>query len=41
MNDLITKNQYNENPDIITYDEKNPTVSSPYASVDLPFYQTK
>ena len=41
MNDLITQNQYNEYPDIITYDEKNPTVSSPYASVDLPFYQTK
>lgn len=41
MNDIIVQNQYNEYPDIITYDEKNPTISSPYSAFDLPFYQTK
>lgn len=41
MNDLLVQNQYNEYPDIITYDDKNPTLSSPYAEIDLPFYQTK
>lgn len=41
MNDLTVQNQYNQYPDIISYDEKNPTVRSPYAEFDLPFYQTR
>lgn len=41
MNNIVIRNEYNEYPDIITYDEKNPTVSSPYATFDLPFYQTR
>ena len=35
---FIEDNNY---PDIIAYDEKNPTIRSPYAEFDLPFYQTK
>lgn len=41
MNELVVHDDYNQYPDIITYDEKNPTVRSPYAEFDLPFYQTK
>lgn len=41
MNDIIVQNQYNDYPEIITYDEKNPTLSSPYAITDIPFYQTR
>ena len=42
MNELITVQQeYNQYPDIITFDEKNPTVRSPYAVTDLMFYQTR
>lgn len=41
MNDIIVRQEYNNYPDIISYDEKNPTVRSPYASFDLPFYQTR
>ena len=49
-NNIITTNQnselqinheYNQYPNIITYDDKNPCVRSPYASFDLFFYQTK
>ena len=41
MNDLIVNQQYNEYPEIITFDDKNPTLRSPYATTDLIFYQTK
>ena len=41
MNELSVNTQYNEYPEIITYDEKNPTIRSPYATFDLPFYQTR
>lgn len=42
MNELLIVNQeYNQYPDIITFDDKNPTVRSPYAITDLPFYQTR
>ena len=33
--------QYNLYPEIISFDSKNPTLRSPYATLDLPFYQTK
>lgn len=41
MNELVVQNQYNEYPDIISYDEKNPSLMSPYAVTDLQFYQTR
>ena len=42
MNDISTlSNQYLDYNDIISFDEKNPTLRSPYATTDLPFYQTK
>ena len=42
MNELSTINQqYNQYPDIISFDDKNPTLRSPYAVTDLLFYQTK
>ena len=41
MNDLVVNQNYNQYPDIITYDDKNPSLSSPNAEMDLPFYQTK
>ena len=41
MNELVVQNEYNNYPDIITFDQKNPTLRSPYAPLDLPFYQTK
>ena len=42
MNDLQMYNpQYNLYPDVVVFDEKNPTISSPYATMDLPFYQTR
>jgi hypothetical protein len=42
MNELVNvDNTYNNYPEIITYDEKNPTLNSPTATVDLPFYQTR
>ena len=40
-NELIVRPEYNEYPEIITFDDINPTVRSPYASNDLPFYQTR
>lgn len=33
--------EYNFYPDIIVFDENNPTLRSPYATTDLPFYQTR
>lgn len=39
--DIIINPQYNQYPEIITINEHNPTVSSPYAETDLPFYQNK
>jgi len=44
MNELITTpvhHEYNTFPEVITYDDKNPVVHSPYATSDLFFYQTK
>ena len=42
MNELAVIHQnYNEYPDIISYDEKNPYLRSPYAQTDLFFYQTR
>jgi hypothetical protein len=41
MNEIIVQNQYNQYPDIIVYDQKNPVLSSPYADTDLLFYQTR
>lgn len=42
MNEMVVNNQFNEYPDIISFNEKeNPTVRSPYATTDLPFYQTR
>ena len=42
MNEIATlSNQYLNYNDIISFDEKNPTLRSPYATTDLPFYQTK
>lgn len=41
MYEINIKNEYNQYPDIIAYDDKNPTIRSPYAEFDLPFYQTK
>jgi hypothetical protein len=37
----IIHNEYNQYPDIITYDAKNPSLRSPYAINDLLFYQTR
>lgn len=41
MNDIAVRNEFNDYPNIITYDDKNPTVRSPYSPTDLPFYQTR
>lgn len=40
MNELSTNLDDNQYPDIIVYDENNPTLSSPYAETDLLFYLT-
>ena len=43
MNELVTTpvhHEYNTFPEVITYDDKNPMVHSPYATSDLFFYQT-
>lgn len=39
MNEIIQ--QFNQYPNIIDYNIKNPSLHSPYAPYDLPFYQTK
>lgn len=41
MNELQVQEQYNIYPELIKFDPKNPTIRSPYATTDLPFYQTK
>lgn len=42
MNELVPiQPEYNQYPDIISFDEKNPSLRSPYAITDLPFYQTR
>ena len=41
MNELIVQNQYNEYPDVITFDNKNPVIRSPHSFEDLLFYQTR
>lgn len=41
MNEIIVNNEYNQYPELITFDKYNPTLRSPYAPHDLPFYQTK
>jgi hypothetical protein len=41
MNEIIVNNEYNDYPQIITFDNYNPTLRSPYAPNDLSFYQTK
>lgn len=33
--------EYNQYPEVIVFDEKNPTIRSPYAVTDLFFYQTR
>lgn len=41
MNDLAINNKYNLYPGVISYDDHNPSLRSPYTEYDLPFYQTK
>lgn len=41
MNELTVREEYNKYPQIISFDKKNPTVRSPYATTDLQFYQTR
>jgi hypothetical protein len=41
MDEIQVRPEYNLYPDIITFDQKNPTLRSPYSPVDLPFYQTR
>lgn len=41
MNELVVHNEYNIYPEVINFEKNNPTLRSPYASNDLPFYQTK
>jgi hypothetical protein len=41
MNEVIIQNNYNLYPEVIVYDDHNPTLRSPCAEFDLPFYQTK
>lgn len=41
MNELVVQSEYNEYPEIISYDDHNPTLRSPYSEFDLPFYQTR
>lgn len=42
MNEIsCVQQEYNLYPDIITFNEKNPTVHSPYATFDLLFAQTR
>ena len=41
MNEITVYHEYNLYPEIITFDEKNPSLRSPYATNDLMFYQTR
>ena len=38
MNEIVVNNEYNDYPQIITFDKYNPTLRSPYAPTDLSFY---
>ena len=40
MGELMVREEYNQYPDIISFDKNNPTVHSPYSEVDIYFYQT-
>lgn len=40
-NNLVIHHEFNEFPNIIQYDDVNPTISSPNAMYDLQFYMTK
>jgi hypothetical protein len=40
MGELMVREQYNQYPNIISYNKDNPTVHSPYADIDIFFYQT-
>ena len=41
MNKIAVRNNYNPYPSVITFNDSNPTIRSPYATLDLQFYQTK
>ena len=41
MNELTLREEFNQYPNIITYNKNNPTVHSPYAENDIFFYQTR
>ena len=41
MNEITVRNNYNPYPSVITFNDSNPTIRSPYATLDLQFYQTK
>ena len=41
MNEIAVRNNYNPYPSVITFNDSNPTIRSPYATLDLQFYQTK
>ena len=41
MNEISVRNNYNPYPSVITFNDSNPTIRSPYATLDLQFYQTK
>lgn len=41
MNEIVVRQEFNNFPTIIQFDEKNPTLRSPYATLDLQFYCTR
>ena len=41
MGELIVREEYNQYPEIISYDKNNPTIHSPYSEIDIFFYQTR
>ena len=42
MNELVPiRPEFNQYPEVITFDEKNPSLRSPLAVADLQFYQTR
>ena len=41
MNEITVRNNYNPYQSVITFNDSNPTIRSPYATLDLQFYQTK
>ena len=38
---FMVRHEFNEFPDIIQYDDVNPTISSPNSMYDIQFYMTK